>query len=114
MTPADNGTPAGQPAPPSNFFRPRPGYMARKVRLIRLVLLGWAAATFGLSGLLVFLQRTPRGASVLTDLTLLGFPLHFWLTGQLVILFFVLLCLFFNVGVDRLRRQLPPRQGGGR
>jgi len=106
----ESGT--GRQVPASNFFRPRPGFMRRKVRLIRLVLLGWAGATFGLTGLLVYLQRSPQGESLLTDLTLFDFPLHFWLTGQAMILFFVLLCFFFNIGVDRLGRRPSDRKSG--
>jgi len=91
--------------PEINFFRPPPGVMRRKARLIRLALAGWALATFAPPALLVFLQRTPRGEGVLTELSLFGFPLHFWITGQLLILVFVLLCLFFNLAVDNLQRR---------
>lgn len=95
------------PHPPRiNFFRPLPGFMRRKVALIRLALAGWFLATFGGPALLVLLQRNSRGEGLLTDLTLFGFPMHFWLTGQFLILCFVLLCLFFNLGVDRLNRKI--------
>jgi putative solute:sodium symporter small subunit len=98
--------PSSDPPPVRiNFFRPRPGYMRRKVTLIRIALAGWALATFGGPLLLVLFERNPRGEGVLTDLTLFGFPLHFWLTGQFLILCFVLLCLFFNLGVDYLNRK---------
>lgn len=101
---AEPSAPAQEPET-INFFRPRPGLLRRKVRLIRLVLAGWALATFAPPVLLVLWQRDPRGAGVLTDVTLFGFPLHFWLTGQLLILVFVLLCLGFNIFVDRLHRE---------
>jgi len=88
-----------------NFFRARSKLLRRKLRLIRLALLGWFLATFAPPALLVYLQRSPRGESVLTELSVFGFPLHFWLTGQFLILVFVLLCLFFNLSVDHLHRQ---------
>jgi putative solute:sodium symporter small subunit len=93
-----------------NFFRPRPGFMRRKVALIWLMLAGWAGFTFGFQWLLRLLQRDPAGAGPLTDATFLGFPFHYWFTGQFLIFWFILLCLIFNLAVDRLTENFRKRR----
>ena len=88
-----------------NFFRPRPGYMRTKVLYTWVLLGGWALLTFGFQFLILLLQRTPDGESVLTETTILGFPFHVWYTGHVLIVCFIFLCFLFNVLVDRLARQ---------
>lgn len=39
--------------------------------------------------------------SVLTDTTFLGFPFHYWYTGQFLLILFVLLCLVYVVIIDK-------------
>jgi putative solute:sodium symporter small subunit len=98
-----------------NFFRPRAGFMRREVRFIWAMLAGWALLTFGFQFLLVLVQRNPAGESIVTETAIFGFPFHFWFTGQFLIVWFILLCLIFNLFLDRLtdryrkRRQEPPR-----
>lgn len=93
-----------------NFFRPRSGFMRQEVRFIWLMLAGWALFTFGFQLLLVLLQRNAAGESVLTDATFLGFPFHHWFSGQFLIIWFILLCLFFNLFIDRLTEQFRKRR----
>ncbi len=99
--------PPAKPNPDSrvNFFRPRPGYMRTKVFYTWVLLGSWALLTFGFQFLLLALQTNPRGESRLTEATILGFPFHFWYTGHLLIVCFILLCYLFNIIVDRLGRQ---------
>ena len=85
-----------------NFFRPRPGFMRREVRFIWLMLAGWALLTFGFPLYLILIQHSSDGSSALTRATLFGFPVHFWFSGQFLIVWFILLCFIFNVLVDRL------------
>ncbi len=87
-----------------NFFRPRPGFMRRKVRYIWILLAIWAFFTFGFQFLLVALQTDPAGDSLLTRTFVFGFPLHYWFSGQFLILVFIVLCYLFNVFVDNLTR----------
>ncbi len=85
-----------------NFFRPRPGFMRSKVTYIWLALGGWALVTFGFQFLLVAQQQNGIGRSYLTESSLFGFPFHFWFTGQFLIVWFILICIIFNILVDRL------------
>lgn len=87
-----------------NFFRPRPGYMRRKVMYTWVLLVSWAFLTFGFQLLLVLTARDPSGAGPLTDFTVLGFPFHYWFSGQFLIVWFIFLCYLFNVFIDQLNR----------
>lgn len=108
----------GQPAPDRpesrepriNFFRPRPGFMRREVIFICLALCGWALVTFGFQWLLVQQQTSPDGTGPLTERTVFGFPFHFWFSGQFLIVWFILLCFYFNVLVDRLTERFRKRR----
>ncbi len=87
-----------------NFFRPRPGFMRQKVRYTWILLISWAFFTFGFQFLLVLVQDTPSGDSLLTDSVIFGFPVHYWFSGQFLIVWFILLCFLFNVFVDHLTK----------
>ncbi len=103
------------PEPPSgdyrvNFFRPRPGFMRQEVRFIWVMLTGWALFTFGFPLLLTLLQRNSAGESVLTETSFLGFPFHYWFSGQFLIIWFILLCFVFNLRIDRLTEKYRKRK----
>ena len=85
-----------------NLLRPRGRYFKGVARLIFTVLLLWFLLVFGFQFLLVLIQRDPLGSSWLTDARFLGFPFHYWFTGQFAILAFILLCILFNRRYDRL------------
>lgn len=40
--------------------------------------------------------------SFLTDTTFLGFPFHYWYTGQFLLILFVVLCLIYAKQIDRI------------
>ncbi len=86
-----------------NLLRPSGRYIKGLARIIFLVLLLWFLLVFGFQFLLVLIQRDPLGSSWLTDARFLGFPFHYWFTGQFSILAFILLCILFNLKYDRLR-----------
>ena len=85
-----------------NLLRPRGRYFKGVARLISVVLALWFLLVFGFQFLLVLIQRDPLGSSWLTDARFLGFPFHYWFTGQFAILAFLLLCLLFNRRYDQL------------
>ena len=85
-----------------NLLRPSGRYFKGVARLIFLVLVLWFLLIFGFQFLLVLIQRDPLGSSWLTDARFLGFPFHYWFTGQFAILGFLLLCLLFNRRYDQL------------
>lgn len=85
-----------------NLFRPKPGYMRDEVKIILLVLIGWGVATFGFQLLLRLLADPVTGESVLARLDFFNLPLHFWFTGQLLPLWFIILCALFNIFIDKL------------
>jgi putative solute:sodium symporter small subunit len=84
-----------------NFFRPRKGFMTGEVLIILAVLVGWGVANFGFQAVLRLLAQTPDGQGIFTQLTFLSFPWHFWFTAQLLPLWFIILCVLFNVYIDR-------------
>jgi len=84
-----------------NLFRPKMGHMRDEVVIIFAILFGWAVCTFGFQALLAVCQGTPAG-SVLTRLSVFGLPLHFFVTGQFLPLWFIVLCVIFNIYLDRI------------
>jgi putative solute:sodium symporter small subunit len=84
-----------------NLFRPKKGHMRDEVFIIGVVLVGWALVTFGFQILLAASRGTGLG-DLLTRLTLFNLPVHFWFTGQLLPLWFILLCIVFNLYIDRI------------
>ncbi len=101
---AENQAP---PTPPQddyrvNFFRPRPGFMRQKVVYTWILLISWAFFTFGFQFLMILVQRNEAGESLITDTVIFGFPLHYWFSGQFLIVWFILLCILFNIFVDHL------------
>jgi len=84
-----------------NLFRPKEGHMRDEVLIILAILAGWALFTFGFEIFLAACQGTGAG-SLLTSLTLFNLPLHFWFTGQFLPLWFIILCVIFNVYIDRI------------
>lgn len=98
---------------PINFFRPRSTFLRREVLLIVVMLLLWGVGIFGFQFLLM--------TDYFAEGSLLGFPIHFWYTGQFLVLFFLVLCVLFNWLLDRLedwavrrgsKRHLPKKVGG--
>lgn len=87
--------------PSVNLFRPRDKHLKGMRRLIFLVVGLWLLLVFGFQILLVLVQRDSSGSSFLTDTPFLGFPFHYWFTGQFTIVGFLLLCLLFNRLYDR-------------
>jgi len=84
-----------------NLFRPKKGHMRDEVRIIFLILFGWAAATFGFQILLALSRGTGLG-DLITGLTFFNLPLHFWFTAQFLPLWFIILCVVFNLYLDRI------------
>ena len=82
------------------FFRPLGATMRSEVRVIKLVLAGWLAAIIGFQ-LFAYLLEVNYSELLLTDLTFFNLPIQFWLTGQLLPLWFIILCVLFNFWMDR-------------
>jgi putative solute:sodium symporter small subunit len=85
-----------------SFLRPKKGYMRGEVGVILLILLGWAIVPFGFQLLLMATATTPAGDGPLTTFTFFTLPFHFWFTGQYLPLWFIFLCIVFNLFIDRL------------
>jgi putative solute:sodium symporter small subunit len=93
-----------------NILRPNAGYMRREVMVIWAMLLGWGGMTFGFQLLLVWTGETPAGEGPLTAARFFDFPLHFWFTGQFLIVWFIVLCLIYNLFIDRLTEKYRKRR----
>lgn len=84
-----------------NLFRPKKGHMRDEVLITLAILAGWGGVTFGFQ-LLIHLCRGTGAGELLTRLTLFNLPLHFWFTGQLLPLWFIVLCVLYNLYIDRI------------
>ena len=83
-----------------NFFKPRGTTMRGEVRVIKLILSGWLVAIVGFQ-LFAYLLEANYSEFLLTDLTFFNLPIQFWLTGQFLPLWFIILCVLFNLWMDR-------------
>lgn len=84
-----------------NLLRPKTGHMRDEVLIILAILFGWGVCTFGFQIILSLCHGTGAG-SLLTRLTLFSLPLHFWFTAQFLPLWFIVLCVVFNLYLDRI------------
>ena len=85
-----------------NMFRPKKGYMRDEVTIILAALFGWGVVTFGFQLLIRLLSESPQGCSLVTRFSFFNLPFHFWFTAQFLPLWFIILCVIFNVSTDRL------------
>ena len=83
-----------------SFFTPRGASMRSEVRVISLILSGWLIAIVGFQ-LFAYLLEVSYSELLLEDLTFFNLPIQFWLSGQLLPLWFIILCVLFNVWMDR-------------
>lgn len=83
-----------------SFFRPRGTTMKGEVRVIRLILAGWLIAITAFQ-LFAYILETSYSEILLNDMTFFNLPIQFWLSGQLLPLWFIILCALFNVWMDR-------------
>lgn len=83
-----------------SFFKPAGKIMHAEVRVIGMILLGWGFAIIGIQ-LLVWLLGVNYTEVLQDKMTFFNLPLHFWLTGQFLPLWFIALCVVFNLWMDR-------------
>jgi putative solute:sodium symporter small subunit len=83
-----------------SILKPRGKSMRGEVRLIRLVLAGWLVSILGFQ-IFVYLLEVNHSELLLNELTFFNLPIHFWLTGQFLPLWFIILCALFNFRMDR-------------
>lgn len=105
-----------------SFFRPRGATMRGETRVIKLILISWLTAIAGTQVYIYLLERN-YSELLLNELTIFNLPVHFWLTGQFLPLWFIILCIIFNLWMDRhttrklegsLRFRIHPRTGEDR
>jgi putative solute:sodium symporter small subunit len=105
-----------RPSPPTkpgddlrvNFFRPRRGFMRSEVTIIAITLTAWAVLTFGFP---LYLAFCPQAR--LTSRTIFGMPVHYWFSGQFLILWFIFICIVFNLLIDWLTESYRRRRQEG-
>ncbi len=83
-----------------SFFTPRGATMRSEVRVIKLILSGWLIAIVGFQ-LFAYLLEVSYSELLLEDLTFFNLPIQFWLSGQFLPLWFIILCVLFNIWMDR-------------
>ena len=86
--------------PVVNIFKPRGATMKSETRVIALILSSWFAAIVGSQLLICFFEYFKQG-TFLSGWTFFNLPIPFWLTGQYLPLWFIVLCVLFNVWMDR-------------
>lgn len=74
--------------------------MRGEVRVIKLILSGWLIAIVACQ-LFAYLLERNYSELLLKDLTFFNLPIQFWLSGQLLPLWFIILCVLFNIWMDR-------------
>ncbi|KAF0220391.1 MAG: hypothetical protein FD174_1292 [Geobacteraceae bacterium] len=85
-----------------NLFRPKKGYMKGEVGIILVILQAWGLLTFGSQFLVWYLAESSHGEGFLTRFTFFNLPFHFWFTGQFLPFWFIILCVIFNIYIDKL------------
>lgn len=85
-----------------NALRPKKGYMGSEVLITMAVLAGWGVVTFGFQALQKLLATAPDGENLLARFTFFNLPLNVWFTGQFLPLWFIFLCIAYNLYIDRL------------
>lgn len=83
-----------------SFFRPLGVTMRGEVRVIRIILSGWLFAIVGFQ-LFAYLLEVSYSGLLLEDLVFFNLPIQFWLSGQFLPLWFIILCILFNIWMDR-------------
>jgi uncharacterized membrane protein len=103
-----------------NVFKPLPGTMRGEVLVIAMLLIAWLLAVVGTQVAIWFLEESIDGFW-LTELIFFNLPIHFWISGQFLPLFFIVLGIVFNLWMDRheirrmegtLRFRAPGRKKG--
>lgn len=83
-----------------SFFSPCGTAMKGETRVIKLILISWLTSIAGIQVYIYLLERN-YSELLLNELTFFNLPIHFWLTGQLLPLWFIILCIIFNLWMDR-------------
>lgn len=83
-----------------NVFKPLPGTMRGEVLVIAMLLIAWLLAVVGTQVAIWFLEESIDGFW-LTELIFFNLPIHFWISGQFLPLFFIVLGIVFNLWMDR-------------
>jgi putative solute:sodium symporter small subunit len=83
-----------------SFFKPLGGAMRAEVRVITFILSAWLVAIVGFQ-LFAYILEVNYSRLLLEDLTFFNLPIQFWLSGQLLPLWFIILCVLFNIWMDR-------------
>lgn len=85
---------------------PQKNYNRVEISIIAVALTGWGAMIFGFQFLQKLLETTPSGENVFTRFNFFNLPINVWFTAQFLPLWFILLCLIFNINIDRLTARL--------
>lgn len=94
-----------------NLFRPKSVAMKGEVFAILTVLAVWGIASFGFQ-LWLALSAGSSGKSPLESFNFFNLPFHYWFTAQMLPLCFIIICVLFNLFIDRLTfRQARKREG---
>lgn len=74
--------------------------MAREVRLITILLTPCLLVVLVSQFVILLLEKSEWGI-VFTELIFFNLPIHYWITGQFMPLWFILIGIAFNLWMDR-------------
>ena len=94
-----------------NLFQPKSGFMKGEVKVMLAILALWGLASFGFQ-LWLRLSSNAGGKSWLESFTFFNLPFHYWFTAQMLPLWFILICILFNILIDRLAEKEAKRREG--
>lgn len=83
-----------------NIFRPRTKLLRGEVRVIVLIMVAWLVAILGVQLAIWYLENALIDYW-LSEMIFFNLPIHFWLSGQFLPLWFILLGIAFNIWMDR-------------
>lgn len=82
-----------------NIFKPLKGVMAKEVRLIAILLTPCLLAVFVSQIGILLLAKSDRGV-LLAEFIFFNLPIHYWISGQFMPLWFILAGIAFNLWMD--------------
>jgi len=83
-----------------NIFRPQSGLLRGEVQVIVMIMAAWLVAVVG-SQVAIWYLETALIEYWLSEIIFFNLPIHFWLSGQFLPLWFILLGVVFNLWMDR-------------
>ena len=94
-----------------NLFRPKPGFMKGELIIMLTTLVLWGVLSLGFQ-IWLYLSGSSSAASWLESFNFFNLPFHFWFTAQMLPLCFIIICVIYNLRIDRLTEKFSSKNEG--